>query len=438
MQRRFRMTARSTWIALASLILIGVAIAPSPAGAESYLERKDREALGAVSRALEQIDRDPSLFDGKAIPEGADLARVGALRDQLARHLDVCRRSFVDVSAASLRKPEVDKLHQRYLDLDAYAKALAPVYKSAAADAERAGDVKKRADAAAHDAGVKACNAFHRELYADPSDRHRIDRLVALAGGSQKEHWSSAEEGTKHMAALARGAEICAKPEYADIGTGCRYIVHGADDDKICAAMKRGNELAKLAATNFAAFHAANFKPGRTAENFAGQYEGFLEIEGDTTWKKYFDAQGVREMYKKQIGPVFAQAGVTNLDDSPVFVKITEHFTALEAKVRELAPTWKVPGSPCAGVACSVAKTTTRLYGTVLRLQQDESTWKIAKNDLGLPTHRWKAGFVLLQVKGDPFCQLRSWTVTETYAGGGRYQPTSNATLGYVRWQSCK
>ncbi len=49
-----------------------------------------------------------------------------------------------------------------------------------------------------------------------------------------------------------------------------------------------------------------------------------------------------------------------------------------------------------------------------------------------------KSGFVLLQVKGDPLCQLRSWTVSEDYQGGGRYQPATGATVGYVRWQACK
>lgn len=432
------MKARSVWIALACMVSAGVALAPSPAGAESYIERKDREALAAVSRALAQIDRDPSLFDGKAIPAGADLARVDAFQYQLSRHLDVCRRSFAEVSQASLRKPEVDKLHQKYVELDGYAKALAAVYKTAAADAQHAADAKHRADAAAHETGVKACNAFRREVYAEPSDRQRLERLVAIAGGSQIQYWSSADEGTRHMAAAARAAQICARPEYADIATSCRYITSSAADDKLCAAARRGEELGKLAATNFAAFHAANFKPTRTADNLATRYDGFLEIEGDTTWKKYFDAQGVREMYRKQIGPVFAQAGIPSLDDSPVFAKIAEHYAALEAKVRELAPTWKVPGTPCAGVACSVARTTTALYGTIVRLQQDAPSWKIAKNDLDLPTHRWKGGFALLRIKGDPFCQLRSWTVTETYAGGGRYQPASSATLGYVRWQACK
>ncbi len=53
-------------------------------------------------------------------------------------------------------------------------------------------------------------------------------------------------------------------------------------------------------------------------------------------------------------------------------------------------------------------------------------------------TYREKYGYAMFQVKGDPMCQLREWTLSEQYAGGGRYTPASDVSLGPVRWQPCK
>ncbi len=106
-----------------------------------------------------------------------------------------------------------------------------------------------------------------------------------------------------------------------------------------------------------------------------------------------------------------------------------------------LAPGWDLPGCACAGPGCAAAKKTAAAWypGTPIKaVRQNQPGWKVVQNDLGIPTHRYKSGFVLLQVKGDPLCQLRSWTVSENHQGGGRYQAATGAQIGYVRWQPCR
>jgi hypothetical protein len=422
-----------SWISVVSVVMLGVL---GVANAETYLENKDAAALAVIARVLEKVDKDPGLFDGTAIPPGADLGRVARLREHLTFQLDQARRGFLDVSDAARRRPDVAKLEQRYRELDQYARALSAVYKVAAAAAQQTASVERERDAATKQAGIATCKAFRTDLYgADPKERTRIEKLADLAGGKPT-WWATVEEGEKYRATIAKTAKVCAKPEYAEIGTAC---AHTTDDEAAwCTAVSRGDELMKLNVMNLAAFHAKHFGANRTAENLAGK-DGWIDIEGPTTWKAYFSGEKLREVYRKQLAPMFAQAGMTDLDDSAVFGKLTTHLATLEARARELAPTWKLEGSPCTGVACAAARAIAPWYKAKLRaLRQNDAGWKIVKNGLGVPTHRYKGGTILLEVKGDPFCQLRSWTVTESYAGGGRFQSETQATIGYVRWQSCK
>ena len=62
---------------------------------------------------------------------------------------------------------------------------------------------------------------------------------------------------------------------------------------------------------------------------------------------------------------------------------------------------------------------------------------KAWKNALGVPLYRDKVGWAVFKVKGDPFCQARSFSLSEPYKGGGRYQKDRSVSFGSVRWQKC-
>jgi len=53
-----------------------------------------------------------------------------------------------------------------------------------------------------------------------------------------------------------------------------------------------------------------------------------------------------------------------------------------------------------------------------------------------LPEYRDRGGYVLLQVPGEPFCQLRSFALSETYNGRG-YAKARSVSFSGVRWQKC-
>lgn len=414
-----------------AVAIVGPLGAPPTAHAETYLEKKDTAAKQSVERALARLARNPALFDGTAIPAGADLARVQGLLDDLNRGLDQAVRGLNEMSDAGLARADVQALRAKFDDLDAYRKALAPVVKASTAQAAAAkkaalaDEEKRRGD------GIALCEAFHAELGQDLTPVALIGQFADTGVGS----WNTVEDGAKYKAALAHARALCAKPVYADVDAGCTAR---GNRENVCAIAKRGDELVARTMTNFVEFHVKNFALTRNAENLAAN-AGWIDSEAPTTWAATFSSASAKAKLEKHLGPVLAQAGIAGVPPE-VAGKLDAVYAALEAKVRELAPTWKLEGTACGGVGCGVAKAAiARWYpkARVLALRQSRDTWKISKNALDVPTGRYKDGFALLQLPGEPFCQLRSWTVRETYAGGGRYQPTP-ATIGYVRWQACK
>jgi hypothetical protein len=440
------MNMTGTWM-LAAVVAVAAVAAPAslpivtPAAAQGYLEQKDNDALGVIERALAKVDKDASLFDGKAIPAGADLARVGELVSRLNRELDVARRHLDQLSPAGQKRPQVATLAAKYNDLAAYTRALVPVYNAAAAAARDGAAKQATADAAAKEAGIRACTAFRKEIHADPTDRERLQRVVQIADGVDT-YWQTVESGAQHKAAMTKAATLCARPEYTDIGRSCAFMTHGQapEEPGWCAAAARVDEIMKQNARNLAAFHARNLDPGRTADELAGK-EGWIDIEGPVTWTEYFYRKKQRDLIVARLAPVFAQAGLSGVNDLDVFTQLDAHYARLADKAKELAPSWDLPGTTCSGAACAAAKKTATAWypkSPVKKLLHKQSGWTVVQNGLGIATHRYKSGWVLVQVKGDPLCQLRAWTVTENHKGGGRYEAATGAQIGYVRWQPCR
>jgi hypothetical protein len=415
--------------------------APAPARAQSYLDKKDDDALGVIERSLGKLDQRPALFDGARIPAGADLIQVRDLLDRFTLHLDAAERSFGGLSAKGAARPQAKSLRARFDDLVAYRDALRAAYQVADAAAEQAARARAAADAVASEAGRKTCQAFRDELARGDGDRGRIELLANLADG-QDLFWQTVEEGAAYKATIARVGALCAKPAYANIQAACEYATSAGSprDGAYCSAAAQGDELMKRGARNLAAFHAIHTGPERTADELEAA-QGWIVVEGPVTWAEYFSGKKLRDLLRKRFAPVFAQAGLDGVDDAEVFGKLAAQFAAIEAKARELAPGWDLPGSTCSGAACAAAKRTMSGFqrgARLRRLLQSDSGWRIVKNGLGVPTERVKGGYALLSVPGDPFCQLRSWTVSEAYQGGGRYQAARGASIGYVRWQPCK
>lgn len=418
---------------LTTLLMLVAFVAP--AGAQSYQDKKDADAVATIARNLDGLAEDPALFDGRAIPAGADLRAVGELLDKLTMRLDVAGRAFRELSAKGQQRPDVPPLRARFDALTRYRTALAGVYRTAAADADRARRQREQDAAQDRRAAHLQCQAFHEEL-VKTGDGVRIEQLVDVADGAPT-FWQTKEEGEAMLRAIERTAALC-KQNDAD-GACQRSFPGPTKRARYCAAVANGAELMKQGVKNLVAHHSKHSGPLKP-EALAGR-DGWLPIEGKVSWNEFFSGAALYAQLRARYQPLFDQAGLGKASAVEMFGSLSEQYAALEAKVRELAPTWPLPGKACGGVGCGVAKSWfARAYrGAKLRhLLERDASWKIVKNELGVITHRSKSGHALLQIPGEPLCQLRSWTITESYAGGGRYQASRDVALGYVRWQTCK
>ncbi|MEO8702154.1 MAG: hypothetical protein ABI867_19075 [Kofleriaceae bacterium] len=414
-------------------------VLPSPIlRAEGYIEKKDREAIEVIERSLAKLDKAPALFDGTKIPAGADLQAVDALLGQLTLHLRAASGSFSSVSDKGMQRPEVVKLKAKFDDLTRYRDALAPAYAKASTEAES----NARQQHADHQSAVKAanekCGAWRKEVSAAKihSELEQLHQLATSGMGG----WGNAADGARHKAALVTLDGLCKKPAYTDVGKACELAsnVRPVDVD-YCSLPARSSELMKLAVKNEVEHHIKHSGP-TTAARFESDH-GWVQIDGFISWKDYFTGKQVRELLKKRIAPMLVQAEMAATDADVLFDKLAASYAALEAKAKELGPTWDLPGDACAGAGCAQAKTFVSQWysgAPIRRFTQTRPGWKILTNEAGIPTYRERYGYALVQVKGDPLCQLRMWTLSEQYAGGGRYTAARDVSLGFVRWQTCK
>ncbi len=59
----------------------------------------------------------------------------------------------------------------------------------------------------------------------------------------------------------------------------------------------------------------------------------------------------------------------------------------------------------------------------VMKIGLSQANWEIYKDSYGLPSYRFKRGYILAKDSADdhPFCKLYYVSVVQDYAGGGRY-----------------
>ncbi len=423
--------------ALIVLSLLWLALS-ADAHAQSYLDKKDQDAIAAIERSLGKVEKVASYFDGRVIPPGADLQQARAVYDQMALNLEAARRSFNELSAKGMQRPDAQRLRTRYDDLEGYRAAFKPALQRAETEAEASQRKKRDDDRRAAEIANKVCEEFRAELHKTSEDYTSMGVLTNMVDGRDW-FWQTLEEGAKFKGALERSSALCKRMPTA--GASCAFGLTAPPlDARYCETAAKGAELMKAGVKNLIAFHAKNSGPTRIIKDF-DRFQGYLDVDGVIGWTAYFTGAALKERLMKQVAPLLAQANMSASDGDALFASIAAEYAQLEAKARETAPTWELPGAPCSGVGCAQAKKFVQQWyrgSTIKRFQHTAPGWKILTNDFGVPTYRERYGFALVQVKGEPFCQLRMWTYSEQYAGGGRYTPARDVHLHSVRWQSCK
>jgi hypothetical protein len=159
-------------------------------------------------------------------------------------------------------------------------------------------------------------------------------------------------------------------------------------------------------------------------------------VSGDPVWD---DVQAMlfdREKWKAKELPnlqrLYAENGGTVPAD--IFDAVKADLDKLRQKVEadSQATSWTVPPYKDEAVEALVKRSyaaNPKFRGIVfVKSGMDYTTWKLFKNDLGIPTSQIKKGWLLVKIANQHgLCQAREFAVEKAYMGGGRFSAVQMA-----------
>ena len=167
--------------------------------------------------------------------------------------------------------------------------------------------------------------------------------------------------------------------------------------------------------------------------------EGFLSSAGGVVGDLIHNKEKGKAAFLERHKPFFLATGV------PIPPDLTAPFDkavdALWAEVDRLAPTWSFPAKTYKdGKTEGGAKKAMSEFvkgAKVLKTAALYADWSIDKNNVGIPTEKYRTGGILFKTSASKWCQYRTFTAHLEYAGGGRYQSKPSYTFGAIRYQKC-
>ena len=417
----------------------------SPARA-GYQDQKDNRNIGVIKRAMAHARKNPALFDGQRIPAGAKLADVGKYINRLNATLRLVVKHYRQLSAKGRARPEVRRLAHRHAALLTYLRAAVPIYNRAVRAAANARTAAVAANKVAMSTARAACIRFTKDVqeakYRAPM--HYMINLMVGGHGTL----ASVKSINAHKAALDYVASVCGRPVYKTIGAQCGMLyrpyqqrLRKYEMAKWCRAAAMRTKLLGKAVLNEVRFQ-TKLRAGEVRPERVKHKDGWIAMEGPVSYKTHlFFTAAAKAKLRSEFKALFDAAGVTSLDDPELFRLQTQTLAKLRAVVDALAPSFKTPGTRCRGYACSYARRTIKRWhprASIKKITLKRQSFRIYRNGLGIPTHRSKGGYILFRLPGARWCQLRSFTDTETYRGHGRFQRATKVRMGYVRFQRCR
>lgn len=427
-------------IALCALFLLSL---PLVANAD-YQTEKDNQNLDVIERALKKFKPDSSIFDGTQIVAGATPSAIEG-------HFKLCNdgvaaytRYFKQLSAKGKAMDRAKALTLEAQQRQKYCVALATAGDAYIKTVNDAANARASAAKANEDMCFKlyreASTALPKNAFFDTLDTYNARRTMvggegmgdfkdwvnSLAGVCKKPEYKGATESCKRIGIISSSATN-ARYDYSDICSPAADVQKTLSD----AAMRSLVHLSKDHQT------APDLRSFRTRD-------GWLRTEDAFSYKTFFTVTDkVKERLRGQATEVFGAAGVPVPDDLSVLWKEKQaYLDTMKGLVDQTIDEWKVNYSKCKGYGCNLAKNSLvkaykELGGANVKSIYGSNDWKIHKNALGVPLERTVSVTIVFQVKGDPSCQARSFSVHETYKGGGKYKKAQGVNWGYGRFQSC-
>ncbi|MBX2885290.1 MAG: hypothetical protein KTR32_35375 [Granulosicoccus sp.] len=381
------------------------------------------------------------------LPDQAKTSDAGkVLRSELQKHLDIAR--IVNGALFNHRA-----LLQRRIAETTKKKQIENNQRREQARRKRENQAQLSADAAAAvDAQLQdqrarlapVCDAFSKEVMTRRNQR-RMTAYFQNADAIKSDYKSMSRFLTLAESISTR----CAKPDYsALLKTSC--------SDSQDLDPKSWCETATTARTTMRNHILRETSSWETiAENRyisadkLDRSNGWIPIEGPTSLEKTLSFDRMMYVNNVDFGPekqrdLFADLDIQP-DDFPYYTASLDYIDELREAINEGAASW--PAAPRAasgedtnyGTALAAETITQRWHPTaeIRDSWLSRANWKIIKNNLGVILRRTLPGHVLFKLPDDPYCQIRSFTLTEQYTGSGTFQPAKGVRFGYVRFQSC-
>ncbi len=383
--------------------------------AMSYQEKKDRDGLATMKRALTRVPLDKNIFEGKRIVAGTNPVQVRLYFDALNVQLKSAQSAWRNISTKGRATQKGRELVGQYNAYQAYVKELSNSYPNynpqqqvlKPKEACRREAIKSNIDTIKKNTLEQICEKFRGQISS--LDKKRMRWLVDLSNG-QDLFVQETNEIKQYRESMQKVNAVCSNPEFNNIQESCQAMTSVSTDREgaYCDAVKKGNELLTKAVTNYAAFLSQQKGSNATVSTQSlKQQKGWVKLEGAVNRSSLSKGGRLSDVILKRLQPMFAEVGLKAANSSAVFKKLNSRSNQLRKAIKELALGWDVPGSTCEGAPCSIANDTfERWYpkSKILKVTQKDGSWKIRHNKVrNLPIERYLAGWTLLQVPDEPF-----------------------------------
>lgn len=398
----------------------------------------------------EALRKERSIFDGKAFLAGVPFNSFEQYYQGYMKSLKQAVSTWErQVSSTSKSTPDGQALRDQLnasIDwgnaMSAQYPAMKQRYRQQQEAAQAAQQQAETSAAANKEAHKQQCVAFQQEAMK-PLARDPMNRLInqMLHGNSGL---GSVEGVNQHRQMAGDVLAVCRSLDYQVLmAQPCFYVLGRPDYDPVnwCNAAAQADELIKAAVLNQARQTIAIVGSStiQSVQEFH-EREGWLTFEGPVTFKTklFFGTQG-REAVMGNVGQVLVAAGIDNAEEA-LWGEQKARLDTLRMEVEKTAGTWTSPPQKADNYSTALAADQIKQWhgnAEVHDAYLSRESWKIHKNALGIPDRRTLPGYVVFKLPEDPYCQLRSYTLTEQHAGGGTYQNAGGVRFGYVRFQDC-
>ncbi|WP_169569300.1 hypothetical protein [Sneathiella limimaris] len=307
--------------------------------------------------------------------------------------------------------------------------------------AQEAKKQKQREKKEAQREHAKLCNQFKTAAMTAKNRNPMLNLMLQVAQGDIS--LTSAEQISETRNVAGKVQAICeATDMQALTARKCYYTTTTFEYDpaKWCEAAAQGEPLVKAMALNGAKRLVGSLGSSliQSPEEFK-QRNGFLTFEGPVTYESRLTFSP--EKLSNQRGAVeklLVASGEENTEK--VWDEQKVRLETLRKLVDQTAGDWQLPSNKDSDYSGDLAAKQIKSFhedAEIVDAWLSRESWKIHRNALGVILRRTRPGYILFKLEEDPHCQLKRYTQTEQYVGGGNYQKTDQVSFGYVRFQSC-